>query len=114
MNLAPLVLWFRRSRVDALPLAVLVVTVLLTAALAAAAPLLAVRASRDALTEQLARAGTAERSVVVTTGEIFQLEVPDDLQGVAARFGAAIDGAIPERVRGVLDDPSLALESEPW
>ena len=50
MSLAPLILWFRRARVDALPLTVLAVTVLLTAGMAAAAPLLGVRAAHDALT----------------------------------------------------------------
>ncbi len=112
---SPLVLWFRRLRVDRVPLAVLAVTVFVTAGLAAAGPLLAVRASRDALTQQLARANAAERSLVISTAQILQTdEDPGELVAEADRLGALFDAQIPALVRSVLDDPFVAHETVPW
>ncbi|HET9878391.1 MAG TPA: hypothetical protein VFQ81_03680, partial [Candidatus Limnocylindria bacterium] len=112
---SPLVLWFRRLRVDRVPLAVLAVTVFVTAGLAAAGPLLAVRASRDALTQQLARANAAERSLVISTAQILQTdEDPGELVAEADRLGALFDAQIPALVRSVLDDPFMAHETVPW
>lgn len=113
--LSPLLLWFRRLRVDRVPLTVLAITVFVTAGLAAAGPLLAVRASQDALTQQLAQANAAERSVVVATSQILQTdEDSDELIAEADRLGALFDAQIPSLVRSVLDDPFVAYETVPW
>lgn len=115
MSISPLVLWFRRLRVDRVPLTVLALTVLITAGLAAAGPLLAVRASRDALTLQLARANAAERSLVISSAQIFQTEEgADEVVAEAERLGDGFDAEIPPLVRSVLDDPFLAYETVPW
>ena len=114
MSMSPLVLWLRRLRVDRLPLLVLGLTVLLTAGLAAAAPMLAVRGASDALAAQLQRAGPAERSVVLTAGQLLQTNVPSELLDEGDRLRAAFDGQMPAAVAAVLAPPSLTLETEPW
>ncbi len=114
MPVSPLLLWLRRLRVDRLPLLVLALTVLLTAGLAAAAPQLAVRGAADALSAQLRRAGPAERSVVLTAGQLLQTTDASELRGEGDRLAAAFDAQMPPAVAGVLDPPSMAIESEDY
>jgi putative ABC transport system permease protein len=114
MPMSPLLLWLRRLRVDRLPLLVLALTVLLTAGLAAAAPMLAVRGAADALAAQLQRAGPAERSVVVTAGQLLQTDDASELLDEGARLAGAFDAQLPPGVAAVLDPPSMAIETEDY
>ncbi|MEO8245549.1 MAG: ABC transporter permease [Chloroflexota bacterium] len=114
MPIAPFLLWLRRLRVDRVPLLVLGLTVLLTAGLAAAAPMLAVRGAADALAAQLRRAGPAERSVVLTTGQLLQTSVASELLDEADRLAAAFDAQMPPPVSAVLEPASLTLETEAY
>ncbi len=114
MSLSPLLLWARRLRVDGVPLTVLAVTVFLTSALAAAAPMLAVRASHDALRQQIDRASAPERTVVVTAGQELRSHALGDLGDEARRIAARVDNQIPVAVHAVLEEPSTSYETESW
>ena len=114
-TLASLALWLRRLRVDRLPLTVLGVTVLATAFLAAAGPLLAVRASASALRDELARATDAQRNLVVSTAQVFQFDggteqLSEAADGLRRDFGSAL----PTDVAGVVDAARVAYDTEPW
>ena len=96
MSLAPLVLWLRRVRVDRVQLAVLGVAVFATAFLAAAGPLLAVRASADALRAELAHANPAERNLVVSTAQVLQVDpLTDQLASETDRDGRNVRRCAP-------------------
>lgn len=115
MSLAPLVLWLRRVRVDRVQLAVLGVAVFATAFLAAAGPLLAVRASADALRAELAHANPAERNLVVSTAQVLQVDpLTDQLASETDRLRRLFAGRIPPAVRGILGEGRISYDTERW
>ncbi len=112
---AALELWMRRLRVDRLPLAVLGLTVLATAFLAAAGPLLAVRASATALRDELAHASDTQRNLVITTAQIFQFDGgTDQLAQETDRLGREFGTALPPDVAGIVDAARVAYDTERW
>jgi putative ABC transport system permease protein len=115
MSLAPLALWLRRLRVDRAQIAVLAVTVFATAFLAAAGPLLAVRASSDALRAELAHANPAERNLVVSTAQVLQVEPrSDQLAAETDRLRRLFGGSMPTQVARILGDARSSYATEPW
>jgi hypothetical protein len=115
MSLAPLVLWLRRVRVDRVQLAVLGVAVFATAFLAAAGPLLAVRASADALRAELAHANPAERNLVVSTAQVLQVDpLTDQLASETDRLRRLFAGRIPPAVGRILGEGRISYDTERW
>ncbi len=100
----------RRWRVDRLALAVLVVTIAVTAALAAAVPRLATRVADEALQVDVARADDAARTLRITTTRVASGAGDGFLETETARAAALIDDGPPE-VRRLAAEPRVTLDA---
>ena len=100
----------RRWRVDKLPVAALIVTVTLTAALAAALPRVATRTADEALRSDAATADEAARTVFIASTR-FQPDVPDAFLEEQVSHAAELLARAPGEVRAMTGPPAITVDA---